>query len=40
MAAVAHADNGAILFFNGLNTGTPTYVRAVTVVNSRSRLSV
>jgi len=33
MAADAHADNGVILFYNGLNAGTPAYVSAVTVGN-------
>ena len=33
MAADAHADNGAVLFYNGLDAGTPTYVTAVTVGN-------
>lgn len=33
MAADAHADNGVVLFYNGLNAGTPAYVKAVTVGN-------
>ncbi len=33
VAADAHADNGVVLFYNGLNAGTPTYVKAVTVGN-------
>lgn len=33
MAAEAHADNGAILFYNGIDAGTPTYVKSVTVGN-------
>lgn len=33
VAADAHADNGVVLFYNGLNTSTPTYVKAVTVGN-------
>lgn len=33
MAADAHADNGVVLFYNGLDTGAPAYVKAVTVGN-------
>lgn len=33
VGADAHADNGVVLFYNGLNDGTPTYVKAVTVGN-------
>lgn len=33
MAADAHADNGAIIFYNGLNTSTPTYLSSVEVGN-------
>lgn len=33
VAADAHADNGVVLFYNGLDAGTPVYVKAVTVGN-------
>lgn len=33
IAADAHADNGFILFYNGLNTSTPTFVKAVEAGN-------
>lgn len=33
MAAEAHADNGVVLFYNGLDAGIPAFVKAVTVGN-------
>lgn len=33
IAADAHADNGVVLFYNGLDAGAPVYVKAVTVGN-------
>lgn len=33
VAADAHADNGVVLFYNGLNAGTPAFVKAITVGN-------
>lgn len=33
VAADAHAENGVVLFYNGLDVGTPVYVKAVTVGN-------
>lgn len=33
VAADAHADNGVVLFYNGLNNNAPAFVKAVTVGN-------
>ncbi|MCC2604600.1 choice-of-anchor I family protein [Planctobacterium marinum] len=33
VAADAHADNGVVLFYNGLDAATPVFVKAVTVGN-------